>query len=540
MPANIYDALIVGGGHNGLISGAYFARAGAKTVVLERRHKTGGAADTSAPFADHPEINVTTYSYVMSLMPPTIIKELQLEKNGYDVTPFGPYYQAYPDGRSVKVYPDDAKKSYDSIAQFSKKDAEIMPKWEEWLAGVADVMGPLLLQVPPKLGSMKVGDLIESAKVGWKMRGLGVRGVADVTRLFTMSVADLLGDWFESDQVKGMLTVNGVIGTWAGPEEPGTAYVMLHHSIGDVGDGHLGSWGFQQGGMGGVADACRKAAESFGCEIRTNSGVSKILTENGRVKGVVLENGEELRAPTIVSTIHPQIAFLDLIDKEQLPEEFVWDIEHWKTRSGVVKVNVALSELPDFIADPGKEMQDIHTGSVELCFSPEYAERAFLDAKEGRAAERPFVDGTIPTTLDKKLAPEGVHVFSMFTQWVPHSWVKEPHRDELEAYADRIIDIYSELAPNFKGAVIDRQVIGPYDMEQDLGLIGGNIFQGELSVDQLFHMRPSPGYADYRTPLKGLYHGSSATHAGGGVVGIPGWQAFRQAKKDRKVKKSRA
>ena len=536
--ANTYDAIVIGGGHNGLTSGAYFAREGAKTVILESRHKTGGAADTSAPFPDHPEINVTTYSYVMSLMPPTIIKELNLKAHGYDVTPFGPYFQAFPDGRAITVYADDAKKSYDSIAQFSKKDADALEEWERWMKGVSDVLGPLLLAVPPKAGSMAVKDLLASAQTAWKMRKLGVRGVGDITRLFTMSVTDLLNDWFESDAIKGMLAVNGVIGTWAGPDEPGTAYVMLHHSIGDVGDGHLGSWGFQQGGMGAVSDSIRKSAESFGAEIRTNARVKKILVRNGRTVGVVLENGDELHAPVVVTTIHPKIAFLELLERHELPADFVWDIERWKTRSGVVKVNVALSELPDFTAQPGKEQQPHHTGSVELCFSPEYAERAFQDAHMDRkAATRPFVDGTIPTTLDKKLAPEGVHVFSMFTQWVPDDWNKEPHREELEAYADRIIDGYTELAPNFKASVIDRQVIGPYDMEQDLGLIGGNIFHGELSVDQLFHMRPAPGYADFRTPIKGLYHGSCATHGGGGVNGIPGWQAFKMAKKDKAITK---
>ena len=536
--ANVYDAIIIGGGHNGLISGAFFAKNGARTVILESRDKVGGAADTSSPWPEHPDFKVTTYSYVMSLMPPTIIRELALERHGYKVTPFGPYYQAYPDGRSIKIYADDAKKNYESISKFSKKDADTIPVWDAWLSGVADVMGPLLLQVPPKVGSMKPKDLLETLKAAWAAKGLGVRGVGDVTRLFTMSVSDLLGDWFESDAVKGMLTVNGVIGTWAGPDEPGTAYVMLHHSIGDVGDGHLGSWGFQEGGMGGVSDACRKSAESFGADVRTSSPVEKILVQNGRAVGVVLKGGEELRAPVVVTTVHPKIAFLDMIDRHELPADFVRDIETWKTRSGVVKINLALSELPDFIADPGKNQQDHHTGSVELCFSPEYAERAFQDAHiENKGAERPFVDGTIPSTLDPTLMPEGVHNFSMFTQWVPDSWAKEPHREELEAYADRVIDGYTELAPNLKSSVIARQVIGPYDMEQDLGLIGGNIFHGELSVDQLFHMRPAPGYADYRTPLKGLYHGSSATHAGGGVTGIPGWQAYRQAKKDRALSK---
>jgi phytoene dehydrogenase-like protein len=534
--ANVYDAIVIGGGHNGLISGGFFAKAGARTVVLEARDKTGGAADTSTPWPEHPDFKVTTYSYVMSLMPPSVIKGLELERHGYKVTPFGPYYQALPDGRSIKLYADDAKKNYDSISQFSKKDAETIPKWDAWLSGVADVMGPLLLQVPPPLGSMKVKDLIDQLRVAWKARGLGVRGVGDVTKLFTMSIGDLLNEWFESDPVKGMLTVNGVIGTWAGPDSPGTAYVMLHHSIGDVGDGHLGSWGYQEGGMGGVADACRRAAESFGAEIRTNARVARIIVRGGRAVGVGLESGEELRAPVVVTTIHPKIAFLRLLDEADLPADFVCDIRNWKTRSGVVKINFAISELPDFIADPGKELQDHHTGSVELCFSADFAEKAFQDAHFLRkASERPFVDGVIPTTLDTTLMPEGVHNFSMFAQWVPDDWVNQPHRDELEQFADRIVDLYTELAPNFKSSVIARQIIGPYDLERELGLIGGNIFHGELSVDQLFHMRPAPGYADYRTPIRGLYHGSSATHAGGGVCGIPGWQAFRQAKKDRSV-----
>ena len=370
MASNVYDAIIIGGGHNGLTAGAYFAREGARTVVLEARNKTGGAADTSAPFADHPEINVTTYSYVMSLMPPTIIRELKLKQFGYDVTPFGPYFQAFPDGRAITVYADDHQKSYDSIAQFSKRDADTLPKWEAWLKGVSDVLGPLLLQVPPHVGSMKPGDLLATLQSAWQMRKLGERGVGDVTRLFTMCVSDLLNDWFESDAIKAMLTVNGVIGTWAGPDEPGTAYVMLHHSIGDVGDGHLGSWGFQQGGMGAVSDSIRSAAESFGAEIRTNARVKQIIVRGGRAVGVALEDGNELRAPVVVTTIHPKIAFLDLIERHELPADFVWDIERWKTRSGVVKINVAISELPDFVAMPGTDQQAHHTGSVELCFSP--------------------------------------------------------------------------------------------------------------------------------------------------------------------------
>jgi phytoene dehydrogenase-like protein len=360
--------------------------------------------------------------------------------------------------------------------------------------------------------------------------------VGDLTRLMTMSITDLLDDWFDSEEVKASLAVNGIIGTWAGPDDPGTAYVMAHHSIGDVGDGHLGSWGFPEGGMGAVAAACRRAAEAFGATVRTNARVQKILVTNGRALGVVLDNGEEVRASIVVTAIHPKITFLQQIDRQELPAEFVRDIERWKTRSGVVKINLALAELPNFTANPGTMVQEHHTGSVELCLSTRYAERAFEEARAGQPATRPFVDGVIPTVFDKTLAPEGRHVFSMFTQWVPQDWSGASHREELEAYADRVIDEYTELAPNLKGAILHRQVIGPYDMEQELGLIGGNIFHGELSADQLFHMRPAPGYADFRTPIAGLYQASSACHAGGGVCGIPAYLAVKQILKDTRAR----
>jgi phytoene dehydrogenase-like protein len=362
-----------------------------------------------------------------------------------------------------------------------------------------------------------------------------VRTIADVTRLMTMSIADLLDDWFESSQVKGALAVNGVIGTWAGPYEPGTAYVMAHHSIGDVGDGHLGNWGFQEGGMGAVSTAIERAARSHGAEIRTGARVARVLVDGGRVTGVVLDNGDEIRAKVVVSTLHPKTAFLEHVGKENLPEDFVGDIEHWKSRSGVVKINLALGELPDFTADPGSNLQEHHTGSVEMAPTMEFIERAFQDAREGRPAARPFSDGVIPTAFDKTLSPEGTHIMSLFTQWVPDNWNEEPHTAELEAYADRMIDCYNEVAPNFKASILHRDIVGPYEMEHEYGLIGGNIFHGELSLEQLFHMRPAPGYADYRTPVDGLYYGSSATHAGGGVCGIPGWQAARAAIADKKA-----
>ncbi|WP_111510337.1 phytoene desaturase family protein [Mycobacterium kyogaense] len=537
--SNNYDALVIGGGHNGLVSAAYLARSGARTLVLESRGSLGGAATTEAPWEDAPHLRVTRLSYVVSLMPPTIVRELELERHGYKVHPMGPYYQAFPDGGSLTIYEDDPARTYEQLAKWSKKDAQTWPKWNAWLEGVADVMGPLLLQVPPTIGSHRPADLLELAKLAWSQRGISVRTTADVTRLLTMSIADLLDDWFESPQIKGALAVNGVIGTWAGPYEPGTAYVMAHHSIGDVGDGQLGSWGYPEGGMGGVSEAIAKSARSFGAEIRTHARVARLLVRGGEVRGAVLDTGEEITAPLVVTTLHPKTAFLEHVPRTELPEDFVTDIERFKTRSGVVKINLALGELPNFTADPSSGLAEHHTGSVEMAPTMEYIEAAFQDARAGRPALMPFSDGVIPTTLDTTLNPDGTHIMSLFTQWVPAAWADAPHTEELDAYADRLIDLYDQVAPGFKASILHRDIVGPHEMEQEYGLLGGNIFHGELSLEQLFHMRPAPGYADYRTPIAGLYNGSSGTHAGGGVCGIPGWQAARAALADQKKKRFR-
>jgi phytoene dehydrogenase-like protein len=529
-----YDAIVVGGGHNGLVCAAYLARAGARTLVLESRPSLGGAATTEAPWPDAPHLRVTRLSYVMSLMPSTIVNDLNLARHGYVVHPMGPYYQAFPEGGSLTIYEDDLARTYDEIVKWSKKDADSWPKWNAWLAGIADVMGPLLTRVPPRLGSHRPVDLLDAARLAWNQRGLDVRATADITRLMTMSIADLLDDWFESPQIKGAMAVNGVIGTWAGPYEPGTAYVMAHHSIGDVGDGQLGSWGYPEGGMGAVSAAIAASARGFGAELRTNARVERLIVRDGRVSGAVLMNGDEVHAPVVVTTLHPKIAFLDQVPRSELPESFVQDIERWKTRSGVVKINLALGELPNFTANPSTGLAEHHTGSVEMAPTVDYIEQAFQDARVGRPALRPFSDGVIPTSLDRTLCPDGTHIFSLFTQWVPVDWNQAPRTEELEAYADRLIDLYDEVAPNFKSSILHRDIVGPWEMEHEYGLIGGNIFHGELSLEQLFHMRPAAGYADYRTPIAGLYYGSSATHAGGGVCGIPGWQAARAALHDRK------
>ena len=532
-----YDAIVVGGGHNGLVSAAYLARAGLRTVVLERRPTTGGAATTEEPWPDLPGVRVTRLSYVMSLMPPTILRDLELEQHGYRVHPMGPYYQAFPEGGSLTIHEDDPARTREEIAKWSSKDARAWEEWNEWLERLADVMAPLLLTVPPAVGSHSPGDLAALARLVWRNRGVDARTVAEITRLMTMSIADLLDDWFESPQVKGALAVNGVIGTWAGPYEPGTAYVMAHHSIGDVGDGQLGSWGYPEGGMGAVSAAIRRSAESHGAEIRVSAPVESLLVRDGRVEGAVLVGGEEVRAPIVVTSLHPQIAFLRQVGAAHLPDDFVRDIERWRSRSGVVKINLAIDRLPSFTADPTDGQAEHHTGSVEMAPTMEFIERAFIDAREGRPAAAPFSDGVIPTTLDTTLNPDGPHIFSLFTQWVPSSWNEEPHTDELATYADRVVDLYDEVAPGFRDSVIARDIVGPHEMETEYGLVGGNIFHGELSLEQLFHMRPAPGYADYRTPVAGLYYASSATHAGGGVCGIPGMQAARAALRDARIER---
>jgi len=530
--AGRYDAIVVGGGHNGLAAGALLAKRGARALVLEARHKTGGAADTSSPWPEAPAFKVTTLSYVMSLMPDTILRELELERHGYRAIPTGPYFVPFPDGRCIVPYGDDPQANHDEFAKFSQRDAEAIERWDAWIGGLADVLGPLLMTTPPALGSTKPSDLNESLRLAWRFRGLDVRGVADVTRLMTMSIVDILDRFFESDQVKTVMALDGLIGTWAGPHEPGTGYVMAHHSIGDVGDGRLGAWATPIGGMGAVSAALESSARSFGCEIRTQARVARILTVGGATRGVALETGEELVAPIVVAATHPRLTFLHHLDPDELPGDFVDDIRNWKTRSGVVKINLALDRAPVFTAKP--DHADL-TGGFELAHSIAYLEEAFEQARRGEAATRPFSDGCMPTYVDPSLAPEGKHVVSLFTQWCPAEWADEPNAAELDAYAMRVIDGYDELAPGFKDSVLHMQVLGPHEMQTEWGLVGGNIFHGELSAEQLFHMRPAPGYADYRTPIRGLYQCSSATHGGGGVCAIPAWNAVREIVKDVKA-----
>jgi len=529
-----YDAIIVGGGHNGLATAAYLGRAGLKTLVLERREVLGGAAVSEHPW---PGYTVSTLSYVLSLMPPEVIRELELHRHGLTLYPLAAdYYVPFPDGSHLLLTKDPTQAKAE-IGKFSKKDAAVWPEFSAYLAKIAQLVRPLLLMTPPAVGAKSPQDLLELARFAWKLKGLDVRSTGDFVKVMTLSVAELLDEWFESPQVKAARCVSGAIGTYGGPYTPGTAYVLLHHYIGEI-DGQMAEWAFVRGGTGALSQAIADDAGEHGAEIRTGARVGRILVENNRAVGVALTDGTEVHARAVVSNAHPKITFCELVESSQLPPDFVRAIDRYKSRSGTVKVNLALGELPHF---DGLEPEDSMTAArsfIQLCDSMEYLERAFDDAKYGRPSAAPYSDGVLPTIVDDSLAPKDKHLMSCFTQYVPARWSAAPHRDELEAYADRVVDGYARFARNLKGAIEHRQVLGPYDMEQEYGLIGGNIMHGDLTLDQLFSWRPVAGYADYRTPIRGLYLCGSGTHPGGGISGINGRNASREILKDFKRRRT--
>ena len=523
------DVVVVGGGHNGLVAAAYLARAGLATVVCERREVPGGAAVSEHPFG--PDYTVTSLSYVVSLLPPDLVRDLRLDQHGYHVYPQGPYFAPRRDGRYLRL-PDDPSLRHAEIAKFSAPDADAYGSYEAHLADIGRVLGPLLHQIPPRLGSRRPADLVRQAQLLTQLRALDERGAVDVTRLLTDSIADLVEGYFESDAMRGLLSVSGVIGTWAGPRSAGTAYVMLHHHIGET------AWGFPRGGMGAVSGALARAARMFGAQVRTGAEVARIRTRDGQVSGVTLASGESIDAPVVVTTAHPQISFLRLLDPAELPEEFVADIRGWRSRSGTVKINLALDRLPAFSSHPDPD-PSVYGGTIVLAESLDDIETAFQQAVAGEPATLPFADICIPSVFDDSLAPAGKHVMSMFTQWVPSGYADAPHEAELEAYADRVLARVEKVAPGFTASVLHRQVIGPHRMQEEYGLVGGNIFHGELSLGQMFHARPAAGYADLRTPVRGLYQAGSATHGGGGVTGIPGRNVVRQVLADRRAERWR-
>jgi phytoene dehydrogenase-like protein len=529
------DVVVIGGGHNGLVAAAQLARSGLATLVCERRGVIGGAAVSEQPFG--PGYTVTSLSYVVSLLPPGLIRDLRLASHGYHVFPQGPYFAPRADGRYLSL-PGDPAARRAQIAKFSPADATAYEGYQAHLARLGAILGPLLDEIPPRLGSRRPADLWRQGLLLRHLRKLDERGAVDVTRLLTGSIADLVERYFGSDAMRGLLSVSGVIGTWAGPRSSGTAYVMLHHHIGDTG-GQAGAWGFPRGGMGGVTRALAAAARSFGAEIRTDAEVARIRTRAGRAAGVTLATGEDIDAATVVTTAHPQISFLRLLDPAVLPPEFVEDIRGWQTRSGTVKINLALGRLPVFASHPGFDPQ-VHGGTIVLAESLDDIENAFQQAVCGRPSSAPFADICIPSVFDDSLAPAGQHVMSLFTQWVPHQYADAPQPDELSAYADRVIARVEVVAPGFTDSILHRQVIGPHQMQQEYGLVGGNIFHGELSLGQMFHARPAAGYADLRTPVRGLYQAGSATHGGGGVTGIPGRNVVRQILADARADRWRA
>ncbi len=528
--AEDWDVVIVGGGHNGLVAAAYLAKAGLRTLVCERREIVGGAAVSEHPFGQ--KYTITSLSYVVSLLPADLVADLGLERHGYHVYPQGPYFSPRADGRYLRL-PDEPAARHREIAKFSASDADNYPSYEARLAKIAAILGPLLHQIPPKLGSRRPSDLLGQAALLRHLKNVDARLAVDITRLLTTSIADLLDQYFESDALRGVLSVSGVIGMWAGPRSPGTGYVTLHHHIGDTA-GQTGAWGFPRGGMGAVTAALAAAARSFGAEIRTGSPVTAITTSNGRVTGVVLDDDQQISAATVITTVHPKIAFCQLIDPVDLPEDFVADIKAWQSRSGTVKINLVLDRLPTFASHPDFDPQ-VHGGTIVLAESLDDIENAFQDAVKGYPSEWPFADICIPSVFDDSLAPAGEHVMSMFTQWVPHSYADQPHAAELDNYCDRMIARMETVAPGFTASILRRQVIGPREMQREYGLIGGNIFHGEISAGQMFHARPAAGYADLRTPIRGLYQAGSSTHGGGGVTGIPGRNVVKQVLADRRA-----
>jgi phytoene dehydrogenase-like protein len=523
------DVVIIGGGHNGLVAAAYLARAGLRTLVCESRDVAGGAAVSEHPFG--PDYTITSLSYVVSLLPQDLVRDLRLERHGYHVFPQGPYFAPRADGRYLALPHDPAQRRAE-IGKFSVPDAENYDRYERHMASMAAVLAPMLSEIPPRLGSRRPRDLLRQGLLLRHLKNVDTRAAVDLTRLLTGSVADLLDGYFESDALRGLLAVSGVIGTWAGPRSAGSAYVTLHHHIGNV-DGQAGVWGFPRGGMGGVTSALAAAAASFGAEIRTGSEVAGIRTSGGRATGVILAGGEEIDAATVITTAHPKISFLRLLDPDELPADFVADIRGWQSRSGTVKINLALDRLPRFASHPEFDPL-VHGGTIVLAESLDDLEFAYQDAVAGRPSAVPFADICIPSVFDDSLAPPGQHVMSMFTQWVPHTYADKPDEAAIEAYADRVIARVEAVAPGFAASVLHRQVIGPHQMQQEYGLIGGNIFHGELTLGQMFHARPAAGFADLRTPVRGLYQAGSATHGGGGVTGIPGRNVVHQVLADRR------
>jgi phytoene dehydrogenase-like protein len=534
-----YDAIIVGAGHNGLVAAGYLARAGLRVLVLESRRVVGGACVTEEIF---PGFKFSTTSYLCSLLQEKVIRELELERFGYHVYPKDPaFFSPFPDGRYLLMW-SDTQRTCEEIGKFSARDSEVYPRYEEHVDRLARFIEPLLLQAPVSLASRDLDDWQKLAGLGWGVIRMPAEELVGHLRLLTQSVKDFLDPWFESEQLKTALATDGVIGTKGGPCTPGTAYVLMHHCMGGVG-GKRGLWGFVRGGMGGITQAMADSARSRGAGVRTEARVEKILVKDGRAAGVVLEDGEEIGATVVVSGADPQRTFLKLVEARHLESGFLNAIKAFKIEGVSMKINLALDGLPSFKCLPGSQLAPQHKTTIHICPTLEYIERAFDDSKYGRPSERPMLEITIPTTYDPSLAPPGKHVANIFLQYAPYTLspqVAASWHDLKEDYADRVMELIEEYAPGFTNLVLHRHVLSPLDLEEQYGLTGGNIFQGEMSTDQLYFLRPLPGWAKYRTPIRGLYLCGSGTHPGGGVTGAPGHNAAREILRDwRKLKRDR-
>lgn len=510
------DVIVVGGGHNGLACAAYLAKAGRDVLVLERRGVLGGAAVTEPMWDGY---RISSAAYVVSLLPERIVAELDLKAFGYRVSVVSPdYFVPFPDGTSLTFW-GDLRRDVENIARLNKHDAEAYVAFDRSFEHVGELLRRLLFVVPP---NMRMTDVLGWARASARLRGWTGRDIHELVRLFTMSAADLLDEWFEDPRVKGALATQAVVGAWGGPMTPGSAYVLMHHWIGQV-DGHFGAWGWVEGGMGGVSEAIAGAARAAGAEIRAAARVARIVVGTaGRAIGVELEDGSVIRGAQIVSSAHPKTTYLDLVGREHLPSDVIHDVERIRTRSGSVKVNVALSGLPAFPA--WDQEGTVHAGLTAISPSMEYLERAFDDAKYGKPSQHPYAELVFPTALQPEgLAPPGKHVMLAFTQYLPFDAPNTARTRE--AWAKKVIAAIAEYAPSLASLVEHVEVLTPKDLEDRFGLLGGNIMQGEITPDQLFSFRPIPFYGDYRTPIRNLYLCGAGTHPGGGVMGVPGRNA---------------
>src|SRR5437868_1802809 len=521
-----YDVIVIGGGHNGLVNAAYLAKAGKKVVVLERRHVLGGAAVTEEIF---PGFLFSECSYVVSLLRPEIIRELDLPRHGLEILPLDGTFTPMPNGDYLWRVNDHGKTRRE-IARHSRLDAEAYDEFGKAMQAMCRFVKPILSMVPPDPATLNPRELMKLLFIGRRFQGLASDDKYNQVQLMTMSAVDFLDQWFETDVLKATMSASGIIGTFLGVRSPGTAYVLLHHYMGEI-DGAFRAWGFARGGTGAISNAIADAAREAGAEIRTQAPIAKILVREGKTRGVVLTNGDEIYADVVSSSVDPRHTFVEFIEPGNLPGDFLEGVQRYKYRGSSGKVNMALDGLPNFKCMPGAG--EHLRGAMSISPAVEYMEKAYDDAKYGNFSRRPYIDMVIPSLTDPSVAPPGKHVLSCFVQYAPYklrpglNW-----DDQKEAFGDTVVDTIAEYAPNIKDIILHRQVVTPLDLEREFGLSEGNIFQGELSLEQLFFLRPVPGYARFRTPIRNLYMCGSATHPGGGIMGAPGRLAALEILKD--------